>query len=153
MQKTHGFTILELLVTVALIAILFILAIPSFQTMLERNRVTTTVNDMMASFLLARSAAVTQESNMVIAKLTNWNDGWTVTDTSNVEILRHSTSGAGLSVASFGSNLSNSLTYTPEGRAATALTAGTDYFRITAGDNVRCIYFSATGRPYTGDCP
>ncbi len=153
MQKTHGFTLLELLLTIAILSVLTVLAIPSLQQMIERNQITTTTNDLVASLLLARSAAVTQEQNVEVARLSSWNKGWKVTNSSNTVILRHNATSSSLNISSVGANLGNSFTYTAQGRTLTALIPGTDYFKVSIGDYERCVNFSASGRPSTGDCP
>jgi type IV fimbrial biogenesis protein FimT len=151
--KIQGFTLVEVIITIAVLAILLSVAVPSFKRIIERNQVITTSNDMLASLLLARSEAVTREENMVFAKITKWDNGWTVKDTSNNEILNHRTSNPNLKVTAEGSNTANSLTYTAQGRTTPALTAGSDYFKISQGDSERCIIFATTGRPSSGDCP
>lgn len=151
--KVSGFTLVELIITVSILAILMSMAVPSFQKMLERNQVTTTSNDMLASFLLARSEAVTRDENMVVAKLDNkWENGWTVTDASANILLTHRTSHQDLTVVAKGTNTPDSLTYTAQGRTTPALVVGTDYFEITLGDTTRCVNFATTGRPSVGDC-
>jgi len=153
MQKTLGFTLLELLVTIVILGVLTTLATPSFQQMIEKNQITTTTNDMVSAFLLARSAAVTQGQNIVVAKVTEWDDGWTVTDANNNVILRHDPTSSRLQITSVGANLANALTYTAQGKTLIALVAGTDYFKVSIGSNETCVNFSASGRPATGDCP
>ncbi len=153
MQKTQGFTLVELLITIAIMAIMMALAVPSFTQMVERNQVTTTGNDMIASIMLARSTAVTREENMALAKFDDWGDGWTITDTNDTVILSHRTSHPNLSITAQGSNTTDSITYTAQGRTSPALVAGADYFKISLGSSQRCINFSTSGRPSTGDCP
>ncbi|MCF6262304.1 MAG: GspH/FimT family pseudopilin [Xanthomonadales bacterium] len=153
MQKTQGFTLVELLITIAIMAIMMALAVPSFTQMVERNQVTTTGNDMIASIMMARSTAVTREENIRLRRLSNWNTGWTVRDAANNVILRHETSHPNLLITAQGSNTSNSITYTAQGRTSPALVAGDDYFKISLGSSERCINFSTSGRPSTGDCP
>ncbi|MCF6224726.1 MAG: GspH/FimT family pseudopilin [Xanthomonadales bacterium] len=153
MQKTQGFTLIELLITIAIMAIMMAMAVPSFKQMVERNQVTTTGNDMIASIMLARSTAVTREGDIRLRRLSNWNSGWTVRDAANNVILRHETSHPNLLITAVGSNTTNFITYTAQGRTSPALAAGADYFKISLGNTVRCINFSTTGRPSTGDCP
>lgn len=57
-MNQFGFTLIELMVVVALVAILATLAIPSWTQMRTRNAIRTAVNDFNASLQFARSEAV-----------------------------------------------------------------------------------------------
>ncbi|NOY73178.1 MAG: prepilin-type N-terminal cleavage/methylation domain-containing protein [Gammaproteobacteria bacterium] len=153
MQKTLGFTLLELLISIVILGVLVSLATPSFKQMIEKNQITTTTNDMVSALLLARSTAVTQGQDVVVAKITKWDDGWTVTDADNKVILRHNPTSSKLSITSVGDKLVNALTYTAQGKISTALVPGTDYFKVSIGNHKTCVNFSASGRPVTGNCP
>ena len=56
-RKTRGVTLVELLIGLIIISIGMTIAIPSFNGMVERNRVATQVNEMLLSINLARSEA------------------------------------------------------------------------------------------------
>lgn len=56
--KASGFTLLELLVTVAVLAILAAIAAPSFSALINSNRLTTQANSMVASLQHARSESI-----------------------------------------------------------------------------------------------
>ena len=53
-----GFTLVELMVALAVAAILMIIAVPSFTNMINASRLTTTVNDFVAAINTARLEAV-----------------------------------------------------------------------------------------------
>jgi type IV fimbrial biogenesis protein FimT len=55
---TRGFTLLELLIALSVLAILLAIGIPSFQTQLEKERITAATNDLLAAFQLGRSEAI-----------------------------------------------------------------------------------------------
>lgn len=153
MWKQDGFSLVEVMIAVVISAIFLALAIPSFNSLIERNQVSTITNDFIAALLLARSEAVTEETDMMVAKISEWKDGWTITDTANVEILRNTPTHNLIQIASVGDNVANSITYTPNGRTAVALVPGADYFRISMGDSERCIIFTSSGRPSSSICP
>ena len=84
-RQVAGFTLIELMVTIAVVAILAAIALPSFQSSLRSNRVATTTNEMIASLSLARSEAIRNNggsavcpSNSGTACAGNWSDGWLV---------------------------------------------------------------------------
>lgn len=65
-SRTRGFTLLELLVTLALVAILAALAAPSFTTLINSNRLSGAANDIVAALQVARMEAVRRGENVVI---------------------------------------------------------------------------------------
>nr|WP_255595780.1 GspH/FimT family pseudopilin [Lysobacter sp. BMK333-48F3] len=87
MRRAAGFTLIELMVTIGIAAILLALALPSFTESIRSNRVSTATNQMLATFNLARAEALRSKSRAWIcphaggnACGTNWNQGlliWT----------------------------------------------------------------------------
>jgi type IV fimbrial biogenesis protein FimT len=81
--RTHGFTLLELMVTLFIASILLGLAVPSFQQMTTRNRLVTYTNDFITTVNIARSEAVRRSATVAICRTNNgtscggsWNTGW-----------------------------------------------------------------------------
>lgn len=98
MKKLHtGFTLVELMITLVIAAILLAMAVPSFMTMLQNNRMVTQVNDYVTSLNVARSEAVKRSSRVTVCKSANntscattggWQQGWIVfVDTNNDAIV------------------------------------------------------------------
>lgn len=56
-EKIRGWTLLELIVVLAVAGITLSLAIPSFQGMIARNRLTTKINDFLVAVNSSRSEA------------------------------------------------------------------------------------------------
>lgn len=56
--RNRGFTLIELMVTVAVLAILLTIALPSFRGVMQSNRVATSTNELIAVLSLARSEAI-----------------------------------------------------------------------------------------------
>jgi len=83
--RVSGFTLIELMVAIAIVAILAAIAFPSFKSTLQSNHVSTAANDLMASFSLARSEAIRSNRGGGICPSKDgaacggaWNDGWLV---------------------------------------------------------------------------
>ena len=91
-QQARGFTLIEAMVSVAILAVLAALAAPSFRTITERMKVSTVTDEMSASLTLARGTAIQNNGNVTLRKLTdaeagltgvctttqNWSCGWRV---------------------------------------------------------------------------
>jgi type IV fimbrial biogenesis protein FimT len=78
MKFCRGFTLLELMVTVAVLAILVTVGVPSFRTLIQNNRVTTQTNELVTALNVGRTEAVKRGRNVqvVVATATN---GWSAT--------------------------------------------------------------------------
>jgi type IV fimbrial biogenesis protein FimT len=65
-KYNSGFTLIEMIVTVAIVAILASIAVPSFSSLIERNRATVAANEMVSALLLARSEALKRRNNVTV---------------------------------------------------------------------------------------
>jgi type IV fimbrial biogenesis protein FimT len=84
MKKLRGFTLIELMITLAVMAILITAALPSFNEFIKNNRLTTQANDFIAAMNLARSEAIKRGASINISSTSgdgNWSGGWRITDT------------------------------------------------------------------------
>jgi type IV fimbrial biogenesis protein FimT len=88
MTKTHGFTLVELLVTLAVASILLTVGVPSMRDMIRNNQLTATTNLFVSSLNIARSEAIKQgrNANVCVSDTpvqnscsgTDWGLGWLV---------------------------------------------------------------------------
>jgi len=60
LQRYRGFTLIELMIVIAVIAILSVIAVPSFADALERNRIKGVAESVKAEFQYARTEAIKQ---------------------------------------------------------------------------------------------
>ncbi len=71
MKKHNGFTLIELMITLAVLGILVVIAIPSFSDFLSSNRMVTTTNSISAGVQAARSEAIIRKVPVIFCQ----NDG------------------------------------------------------------------------------
>ncbi len=87
--QPHGFTLIELMVSITVAGILLGIAIPAFRSFLQNDRDTGQVNSLVASLGYARSEAVKRASpngitvcpsaNQAACDAGPWTEGWIVT--------------------------------------------------------------------------
>lgn len=73
MSHHQGFTLIELMVTVVVMAIILTIAIPSFEATINSNRLTTAANEMLASLQVARLEAIRRNKRIVLCFSSNAN--------------------------------------------------------------------------------
>lgn len=66
MQKNNGFTLIELMVTIAVMAIIAMMAAPSFGDILNRKRLDANTKELILVLSQARSQAVLLKTNTVV---------------------------------------------------------------------------------------
>lgn len=85
MGTQSGFTLVELLVTMTVAAILTAIAVPNFKLTFQNNRLISQSNELLGSLLYARSEAITLNQDITICASsdgatcgTAWASGWIV---------------------------------------------------------------------------
>ena len=88
MRRSHGVTVLELIVTLAIAALLGSMAVPTFTSLLRDNELTAAVNSFVHTIFLARSEAIKRGQVVSICKSRDhancsgstgrWDEGWIV---------------------------------------------------------------------------
>ncbi|WP_446731564.1 GspH/FimT family pseudopilin [Pseudomonas sp. OTU5201] len=82
---SRGFTLVELMVTLALIAILAVMAVPSFRSFIANQQVKTASYDLLAALNFARSEAIKRNQDVTVAAVDDdWVAGWEVTSEDGV---------------------------------------------------------------------
>ena len=144
-ERCDGVTLVELLVTIAILAILVAIGFPSFQSSMRSNRVAATNNEIIASLSLARSEAVRSTRGGGICGSTDgttcsgrWTDGW---------LVWQDVDSAGNSYGEFDEGADVIVRHV-NGPANLSLT-----LTNTTGTKVDTLGFDSRGRPIASDMP
>ena len=99
-KNNHGFTLIELIVTLAVVSILLLTGIPMLNQMTTSNRLVTQINSIAGSLSVARSESIKRGESITLCGSTdgatcdtsNWESGWIVfTDADNNAVLNSAT--------------------------------------------------------------
>ena len=140
----RGFSVIELMVVLAILGILASLAAPAFNESIASTRVKTVASDIHLSLLRARSEAIKRNNDVTVAASAgDWKSGWTITNSTISSIIeRHAATTGTLSITG-----ATSITYVPSGRASA--TVGGTKISISSADTQteRCISIILSGQP------
>lgn len=180
LRAARGFTLVELVTVLAIVAILVGFATPAFTGLMRSAELTSATNDLFASLLLARSEAVKRRSRVALCKsavgeactaAAGWEQGWIVFHDANNNGWRDSgeeivfrAQPLGRDVRLSGNlSVARYVSYTPSGEAKLVgggFQAGTITLcqRSSSRQEARQIVISSAGRPrvqaaQVADCP
>lgn len=159
MRTQYGFTLIETMVAIAILAIVISIAAPSFTRMLQSNRAAVLSNELLGTLQIARSEALKRRTNVVLCRSTagsntcvngtDWSSGWLLMQGNTVLRTWEPISGGTLVGPSTGMTYqSNGLTTLADGTQAT--------FTITTAPTCsRTLQVSTTGNATVaaGGCP
>jgi prepilin-type N-terminal cleavage/methylation domain-containing protein len=159
LRPVQGFTLIEMLVVVALLGIFLAIAAPSFAGLIRSNKVQAAADELVTVLQYARSEAITRGVTVTLTadSATTWNAGFNITAAG--QILRRIDAGglqSGITVSSGAAQASFSATGTTGGTTSQC-------FTLCPADQTgqcRFVGVSVTGRitppsidrPLTGEC-
>jgi len=150
MRQAGGFTLIELMIAVAIAGVLATIAMPQMNYAMQTARVRTATSDTHISLLLARSEAIKRNSNVDLERSgAAWTDGWDVL--SGTTPLATQDPLPGVTVECYttptaSSTCGSTLTYTRTGRAGSYIEFR--YFNDANEDvPMRCVKVDLSGRP------
>lgn len=84
-MREQGLTLLELLITLAILAILLAIGLPGFSSIIQNNRLAANTEELRSAIQLARATAVSRNQRVTLRNLGDWGLGWEafVDDNSN----------------------------------------------------------------------
>ena len=165
MPRQEGFTLIEMMIAIALTGLLLSMAVPALDQFTTNARQTGAINDFVASMHMARSTAVTTNARVTVCASSNgvageavpWDEGWIVfsdqnsnqTIDGNDTIVTSSSGIDGLAIQSGEFGLA--LQYRPNGRVTNAGANGTSgQFTVCddrGPDHAKVLIVDLSGRP------
>lgn len=159
MLRSKGFTLIELMITVAILGVILGLAAPAMGDFAVRQRVSSQTSELMLALAFARSEAVKQNSEIAVLPVNNaatgWAEGWCVgpansmPDCASNNRLRIFEPKTGVTVSSNFLQATNKLVFQRDG---TCSLCGSTPFKITSTKlkadpaDARCIDINRQGR-------
>lgn len=142
-RDLRGFTLLELLLAVAILGILLALAIPAYRDLIASQRVKSAISDLNTAMVFARSEAVKRNGVVTLTPAAGgWAAGWRIADPvsdDNPDLLNQTRAGGvGITSDSVG------IAFAPSGRTSAAVD-----FEITSDVNAgatHCLRLGVDGR-------
>ncbi|WP_152225376.1 GspH/FimT family pseudopilin [Pseudomonas sp. SCB32] len=151
-RASKGFTLLELMVTIAVAAVLLSLAVPSFTDATLSGKLTASANDLVAGVALGRSEAIKRNAVTSMCVSSNgstclasggWEQGWIILSGGSV-IQKHAAAPGGFKVTSTAAKID----FQPSGVGNTQATITVCRATPTVGSQERVVQVDATGRAY-----
>ena len=155
-RTAGGFTIVELMATLVIVAVLFAIAVPTFRNVALGPQLSSTANDIVASVQLARSEAIKRNLTVTLCASSDgttcaggggWEQGWIVRDATGAVYQREQALDAGYHVTQAGGTLP--LSFQPIGIGATAAVFTVCRYD-PIGNQERVVSVRASGQSYVG---
>jgi type IV fimbrial biogenesis protein FimT len=145
---SRGFTLPEVLIVTAVLAVLLAAGAPHLGDFMRNQRVKTASFDLFSSLVLARSEAITRNTRVTVAPSGgSWANGWTITETGGAVLRRQEP------VPDVTINGPSNVVYVESGRLNAASWPEFELSANGAGVVQRCIRIDLSGRPVSKATP
>lgn len=149
----RGFTLIELMITLAVLAILLAVSVPSFTDMTLGSKLRSQANDLVAGTVLARSEAIKRNQTVTLCASNDgatctgtWVNGWIVRSSGGAVIQAYGAAPSGFLITS----VQASFTFQPTGVGVTPAPADPTFVVCRASPSVggqeRKVTITLTGR-------
>lgn len=146
LAKKKGFTLIELMVTISVAAILLAIAAPSFKEFMAAQRIRILSSSLHADLLRGRSEAINRNINVFLLPTANenWSNGWRICTTNNCSTLIgiENQLNNKISIDGYGKT---EIKFLPSGRVQEAVK-----FQLSSSDysgEAWCVNISMSGQP------
>jgi type IV fimbrial biogenesis protein FimT len=162
LRPEAGFTMIELMITIMVGAILMAIAVPSFQSMIAGNRLTTQANDLIGAINYARSEAISHNTTATFCRANTESDttcagssgawgSWIVRDAAGTVLRSGVVNVYGGDISLNSTLINDSAAFSSDGLARTGGALITDRtFTVCAdnisADNIRTVTIGAGSR-------
>lgn len=147
--SVRGFSMVELMVVVAITAILSSLAAPSFRSLIADQRIKATAGELHSTLTLARSEAMKRSASVTVTpKSSDWVNGWQIADPANAAVLLEDHPAvSGITIAGGPA----SVVYQSSGRINASATVSFTMYN-SGTETKRCVSIDISGRPTVKSC-
>lgn len=146
MKSSPGFTLIELMITLVVLAILGTIALPNYRSFVQTQKLRQASYDLMTSLVFARSEAIKRNASVSVTQAAGgWSNGWSVS-AGAITIRTQDPYPSGVSITNSASL--STISYSNDGRAL----AASSTFKIAPADasstlEPRCVTVELGGMP------
>ena len=153
MTRNKGFTLVELMVTIAVAAILLAIAMPSLESMSHNNALKSTTRDLVSTISTARSQSISTRTDVEVQPASGgWADGWSIIyDAAALETDQEFTTGTDVTVTREGG--SGAMTFLSRGGLqGGAATFSVCHAELDTGRTITVSFLGKVSVTTKGDC-
>ena len=151
-RNNYGFTLIELIVTLAVLGVLFAIAVPDIMFTTTSNRLTSEYNNLRGDLDFARNKSIYGSNGPITISSNsgnnNWSGGYTVTDPV-IGVIRVTEPGSTVTITS----TVISLTYNPDGTVPAATFTLCDSRVGNFGKQLNVIFSGRASLTNNVNCP